>query len=269
MAAWAHFAAEPCSPLGLHLAGADVGEELGGRRGLGRLRPGTPDVDAGMVVGAADARAAVGVDVDGGRQVELAGAGAVADLPDREQLREAPAVACREGRADRVERMRQRAGDLVGMQVVGDDLDVAGVGLQPLVVGGGDAVTEHVHLLGLALEVGGQLLGEEHVGPIRDGQRARDRVVIGDRHEVHAPALGQLVDLLGQRGALGQAQRALHAELGHLGGRRVAVHVDPAGRGGAHRLCAPSRWHSYRRVDSCLQNADFCDRLDNAGVTLV
>ena len=59
-----------------------------------------------------DAGAAVGVDVDRGRQVELRRAGAVADLPDREQLGEPPPVAGGQRRRDGVERVRQRARDL-------------------------------------------------------------------------------------------------------------------------------------------------------------
>ena len=48
-----------------------------------RLRPGAADVDARVVVAAADADPAVRLDVDRGRVVELARARAVADLPDR------------------------------------------------------------------------------------------------------------------------------------------------------------------------------------------
>ena len=71
----------------------DVVEERTPRprvRGLGE-RP--ADVDARVVVGAADARAAVRLDVDDGGRVQLPGAGAVARLPDREELREPAAVA--------------------------------------------------------------------------------------------------------------------------------------------------------------------------------
>ena len=50
------------------------------------------------------------------------------------------------------------------MQVLGDRLDVVGVGLQPLVVVGRDAVAEDVDGLRLAPEPGGQLLGDEDVG---------------------------------------------------------------------------------------------------------
>ena len=95
-------------------------------------------------------------------------------------------------------------------------------------------------LLGLAAEAGGQLLRDEHVGAVGDGQRAVDRVVVGDRHEVHPAPLGEGVDLLGRRGALGQAQRVLDPELGDRGGGRVAVQVDPAGR----RVRIPHRTRS-------------------------
>ena len=117
IAACAHLAAEPCSPCALDAAAADVGEELGRRRGARRRRPGAADVDARVVVGAADADAAVGLDVDRGRVVELAGARAVADLPDLEQLREPAPVARQQRRLDGVERVGQRAGDLVLVQV--------------------------------------------------------------------------------------------------------------------------------------------------------
>jgi hypothetical protein len=46
----------------------------------------------------------------------------------------------------------ERACDSVGVQVLGARLDVTRVGLQPLVVVGGDAEAEHVHGLRLAGE---------------------------------------------------------------------------------------------------------------------
>ena len=216
--------------VGVDAAGAQVVEELARRARRGRLGPRAADVDPGVVVGAADAGAAVGVDVDGGGRVELGRAGAVADLPDAEQLGEAPPVPRGQRRLHRVERVRERAGDLLLAQVLGDLLDVAGVRLQPLVVAGRDPEAEDVHRLRLAGEARGQLLGDEHVGAVGDLQRAVDRVVVGDGHEVHPAALGQRVDLLGRRGALRQAQRALDAELGDRRGGGVAVQVGPGGR---------------------------------------
>ena len=204
---------------GADAAGAHVGEELLRRRRLRGLGPRAPDVDPRVVVRASDPDPALGVDVDRGRQVELAGARAVADLPDREQLREPAPVAGGQRRLDGVERVGERARDLVLVQVGGDRLDVARVRLQPLVVGGRDAEAQHVHGLRLAAEARGQLLGDEHVGTIGDLEHAGDRVVVGDRHEVHAAALGQGVDLFGRRGALGQPQLALDPELRDLGGR--------------------------------------------------
>jgi hypothetical protein len=211
-----------------HAAGADVGEELGGGLGERRLGPGAADVDARVVVAAAEADAAVRVDVDRGGVVELTGARAVAHLPDLEQLREPAPVARLQRRLDGVEGMRQRARDLALVQVRGDHLDVAGVRLQPVVIVARDAVAEDVHGLGLAAEAGGQLLGDEDVGPVGDLEDAVDGVVVGDRDEVHAAALGQGIDLLGGRCALRQAERSLDAELGDLGRGGVAVQVRAA-----------------------------------------
>ena len=103
-------------------------------------------------------------------------------------------------------------------------------------------------------EARGQLLGDEHVGAVGDLQRAVDRVVVGDGHEVHAAALGQRVDLLGRRGALGQAERALDAELGDRRGGRVAVQVGPGGRRrlvrcGHARIFPANRGSSDRSVN--------------------
>jgi hypothetical protein len=127
----------------------------------------------------------------------------------------------------------QRASDLPVEEVLGDGAHVVRQLVQPGVVVGRDAVAEDVDLLGLAREAGGQLLGDEDVRPVGDLERARDRVVIRDRHEVHAPALGQLVDLVRWRRALGQAERSLHAQLRQLRGGGVDVQVDAAD--GGHR----------------------------------
>ena len=73
--------------------GAHVVKELtwaGGRR---RLREGATDVDAGMVVATAYRDAALCLNVDARRHVELGRARAVARLPDREELCETAAVA--------------------------------------------------------------------------------------------------------------------------------------------------------------------------------
>ena len=135
-----------------------------------------------------------------------------------------------------VERVRQGAGDRALAQLVGDGLDVAGQVLEALVVVGGDVPDEDVHGLRLAAKPGGQLLRNERVFvALVQLHRAVDRVVIGDRDEVHPAALGELVDLLGRRGALGQTERPLNPELGHRRGGRMAVQVDPAGRDWGHR----------------------------------
>jgi hypothetical protein len=130
--------------------------------------------------------------------------------------------------------MCQGAGDLVGVQVLRAGLDVAVVLLQPGVIVRGDPEAEQVDDLRLPAEPDGELLGDEDVVAIGDLQAAVDRVVIGDRHEVHAASLRELVDLLGWRRALGKAEAPLDSELGDLGGGGVAVQIDPGGRYGVH-----------------------------------
>jgi len=102
-------------------------------------------------------------------------------------------MTCLERRRDVVEGVRQRAGDPVLVEVRGAGLDVAGVCLQPLVVSRSDPVAKDVNRLGLAGEAGGQLLGDEAVGTAGQLEAAVDRVVVGDRDEVHAAPLGELI----------------------------------------------------------------------------
>ncbi len=91
----------------LGMAVAHQGEKLFRRGGGRHLGPGAADVHAGVVVGAGDPGAAVGVDVDGGGHVQLRGARPVADLPDREELGQPAPVAPCERRRDGEEGMRQ------------------------------------------------------------------------------------------------------------------------------------------------------------------
>ncbi len=194
--------------------------------------------------------------VRGGRPVELTRSRAVADLPHAEQLRQATAVAGAQRRGHRVVGVRQRARDLALVHVRRAQLDVAAVRLQPLVVLGRDAVAEHVHRLWLAAEARGQLLRDEHVRAVGDLEHASDRVVVGDRHEVHAAALGQLVDLLRRRRALGQPHRALHAQARLLRGARVAVHVHARRRPPRLRCRSPD----VHTSQISLQRGIFCDQ---------
>ncbi len=99
-----------------------------GRRGR-RLGPGPPDVHPGVVVRSADARAAVGLDVDGRRHVQLASPRPVANLPDSEELRQPAPVARLQGLRDFEEGMRECARDPVLVQVRSARLDVERVAL--------------------------------------------------------------------------------------------------------------------------------------------
>ena len=130
-----------------------------------------------------------------------------------------------ERRRHGVEGVGERGGDAVLLEVGGADLDVAVVSLQPGMVVWSDAVAEHVDGLRLVAEADRQLLGDEHIGALRDGEHAGDRVVICDGDEVHTAPFGELVDLGGFSRAFGERERALDAELGELRGARVHVHV--------------------------------------------
>ena len=161
--------------------------------------------------------------------------------------------------AYRVERMGQRAGDPVGVQVLRTVLDIAAVQLEPLVVGARDVEAEDVDCLRLAAEASGQLLGNEYVGATGDLDHSVNRVVIGDRYEVHAAPLRELVDLLGRCCALRQAERALYAQARYRGCAGVTVQVDAG--------CGPLFHGAYclgHMTMIRLQTRAFCDQTVNS-----
>ena len=192
-------------PVRAGATGPDVRQKLFGPGRARRLGESPTDIDSGVVIGPPDGGAAMGLDVDERREVQFLGAGTIARLPDREQLRQSPPVARRERRLDGVERMRQRGRDLAPVEVDGARLDVIVVSLKPVVVVLVDPIAEDVNRLRLALEPHGQLFGHERVGKVIEREGADDRVVVGDRHEVHPATLGEFVDLFGRGRALGQA----------------------------------------------------------------
>src|SRR6185295_19149777 len=80
-----------------------------------------------------------------------------------------------------------------------------------------------------ALEMDGELLGEEALRKVREAHRALDRVVVGERDELHAAPPSALVDLEG----IGIALAAQVVEHRNAGATRVPrVHVQIA----AHQL---------------------------------
>ena len=121
--------------------------------------------------------AAVGLDVDGGGG-SAPRARAVAASPRREELGQSAAVARpRAARRPRRRgaRARTRSRSRAGTRRTARRSRCAGARRGPPA----DAPAEHVHGLRLALERGGQLLGHEHVGAVRDLEPAVDRVVVG------------------------------------------------------------------------------------------
>lgn len=122
--------------------------------------------------------------------------------------------------------VRQRARDFVGVQVIGTGHDVTLMRLEPLMIVGRDPEAEYVYGLRFLGEPRRQFLGNENARLVQDLRDTRDRIVIGDRDEVHSPPFGQLVDLLGRGCAFGQRHRALNLEPCKLGRGRVTVKVD-------------------------------------------
>ncbi len=194
-------------------ARADVRQELLRRFGARRLGPRAADVDPCVVIRATDAGATVRLDVDERRQVQFLGPRAVAHLPRAEELREPAAVARRQRGLDGVEGVRQRAGDVVLVKVLGDRLHAVADGLQVGELRRRDAKAQHMDRLRLLAKPAGQLHRDEDARVVGDLQDTVDRVVIGDRHEVHAARQRELQDLLGRGRAFGQPQCALDAEL--------------------------------------------------------
>ena len=123
-----------------------------------------------------------------------------------------PPVAASQRRPDGVERMRESADDAAGIEILGARLDIPGVDLKPLMVAGIDPKAQDVHGLRLAVEARRQLFRDERPGQIGDRQCAIDRVVVGDRHKVHATALCELVHLVRRGCAFGQSECPLNPQ---------------------------------------------------------
>ena len=231
IAACAHLAAEPCSPCALDAAGAHVGEELLRRGGARRLGPGAADVDArrGRRSRRRRCRRA-------SRRRSRPGwlssrrARAVADLPDGEQLREPAPVARRQRRLDGVERVRERAGDLA-----------ARAGSSATTSTSPACACSHSWSSGRDARGRGRApaCGSPRKPAVSSSEtKTSGRSAISSTPSIVSwsvivtksmpAALGERVDLLRRRGALGQAERALDAELRDLRRGRVAVQVRAA-----------------------------------------
>ena len=94
-----------------------------------------------------------------------------------------------------------------------------------VVVGAGDAVDEDVHLAVVLGEPAGQLLADDDIGVPCDLQSAVDRVVVGQRDEVHAAPLCLGAHFRGAAVALGAADRVEQRFAGLVARVAVAVQV--------------------------------------------
>jgi hypothetical protein len=123
------------------------------------------------------------------------------------------------------------------VQVLGNRLHAVAHRLQLGELVRRDPEAEDVDGLRLLAEPARELDRDEDARVAGDLQDARDRVVVGDRHEVHAARQRELQDLPRRRRALGKSERSLDPELRQLRSGRVAVQVGPArARGHASQI---------------------------------
>ena len=153
-----------------------------------------------------------------------------------------------ERRLHRVEGVRERAGDAARAEVFGARLQI--VRVVPAATRGRRARSRSRARArpGARPEAGGQLLRHEHVGAVGQREHAVDRVVVGDGHEVHPAALGELVDLLGRSGALRQPERPLDRR-GGTPGRRSSGSAGLRGSRVPSRFpCKPAQFVTAART---------------------
>ena len=96
--------------------------------------------------------------------------------------------------------------DALAAEELDEVIDVRAGGLDPVVLIDREVPGEHVDHRAVLGKAGRDLLGQEEVRVMQEGQPARDRVVIGQRDEVHAAGLAQPVLLLRLGVALGAAK---------------------------------------------------------------
>ena len=132
-------------------------EELTRGRGATCARERAPDIDARVVVGAADARRAPRLRPDRCRLVDLVGPGSVSSLPEREEIGQAPQVGAGERLLDGRERVGERASDTVLAEVGGARLDVRTTLLKPQVIVARDVPAEDVDGPGLSAKASREL----------------------------------------------------------------------------------------------------------------
>ena len=188
IAACAHLAAEPWSPNAPTRPARTWARNSSGVAAERRLRPRAPDVDAGVVVGAADAGAAVRVDVDRGRQVELARRARRCGPPRSGTARRAGA-----GGARSAARRRRRTGARARTRSrarAGTRRRSRRRRRAPAATRGASGVIPRHSTCTACGSPRKRAVSSSDTntsGSVGDLEDAGDRVVVGDRHEVHAP----------------------------------------------------------------------------------
>src|SRR5437870_5118465 len=124
-----------------------------------------------------------------------------------------------------VERMRDRMRDLTGLQISLERENVVAEQDDVVVLLFGNAPDQNMNLARVLREIGRNLFTNERVRQIANGQTTVDRVVIGDRDEIH-PALEQLSMQLPRIGiGIGEIEPPEKPFLGPVAEARVNVEI--------------------------------------------
>ena len=160
-----------------------------------------------------------------GDRVRALRPGAVPSLPHREEEHHPLDVREGERRAHPVQRVRERVHEAPFAQEIDQLVDRRAVGLKIAVVLLGQVPDENVERDVVLGKPSRDLDREERVRPVRDAQRALDRVVVGDRDEGHAAANAGVVEHVRLRVRLAQAGPAKRvvAAVGRPGGMDVQI----------------------------------------------
>ena len=130
-----------------------------------------------------------------------------------------------------VDRMGHRVRDLVLLDVLGHIVNVPGAGLKRFVDRRVDPVDQHVKLAMILGKPAAQLFADNDVGSIGDLKRPLDRVVIGERDEIHLPLLCLPVDFDRAAVTFGTVDGVEDRFAGLVAGIAVAMQVNALGPG--------------------------------------
>ena len=144
------------------------------------------------------------------REVEQVITQSVDALETAEQKDHALDVAHVELLVERVKRMRDGVREVFSGEVALQVEDVLAHSGDVAVLGLGEIPHEDVDFATVLGEIGGDFLAQKHARQVSDFQRAAERVVVGERDEIHAPRAERVVEHAGAGIAVGEVKAPEH-----------------------------------------------------------